>query len=96
LFGGGGYGINPGGGNKNYWLFGLGAGRAVTVDLWLGVEAFHQSADKTSNAVTTGFNLGATYDVSKQQQLLLILGRGVQNADRTNQFTGYLGYRVTF
>jgi hypothetical protein len=41
-YGGGGYGINPGLGNRNYWFFGWQLQRQVTDHLALGAEIFHQ------------------------------------------------------
>jgi hypothetical protein len=96
LFGGAGYGINPGGGNKNYWFEGIGAGRNVGDDLWLGAELFHQSADRDGRRATTGFNAGGSLAIGPNQRFLLTLGRGLQNADHTNQFTSYIGYQIGF
>ncbi len=43
-FGGGGYWINPGSPNKNYWFVGWAAQRKVTDNFALGVELFHQNS----------------------------------------------------
>ena len=42
LFGGGGYTINPGAGNRNFWQSGLALTRNVTPRLSLGAEITHQ------------------------------------------------------
>jgi hypothetical protein len=44
-FGGGGYWINPGAGNKNHWFVGWVLERKITDKLTLGVELFHQTPD---------------------------------------------------
>jgi hypothetical protein len=96
LFGGAGFGLNPGAGKKNNWFEGIGIGRGVRGELWLGAEIFHQSADQDRGKSMTGFNVGGSLALAEQQRLLLTVGRGVQNAERTNQFTSYLGYQVGF
>lgn len=104
--GGGGYGINPGPGNKNYWFVGWQLQRHVTEHLVLGGELFHQTATTTGqpgdvgfpigSKGTTGFNLGGTYDLTENFRLLFSAGRGIQNATMTNQFSYYVGIQATF
>jgi len=100
-YGGGGYGINPGPGNKNYWFVGWQLQRQVTEHLVLGGELFHQTATTTGqpgigSKDTTGFNLGGTYDLTEHFHVLFSAGRGIQNASMTNQFSYYLGIQATF
>jgi hypothetical protein len=105
-YGGGGYWINPGPGNRNYWFLGWQVQRQVTSNLTLGGELFHQTASTTGEPgsvgfplgtqVTTGFNLGGTYDFSDNYHLLFSAGRGIQNADTSNRFAYYLGFQWTF
>jgi len=105
-YGGGGYGINPGPGNKNYWFVGWQLQRQVTDHLVLGGELFHQSASTTGqpgeigfpigSKDTTGFNLGGSYDLSEHVHLLFSAGRGIQNATVSNLFSYYLGLDLTF
>jgi hypothetical protein len=45
LFVGGGYQINPGVGNRDYWLSGVGLTRAVTKKLVVGAEIYHHGPD---------------------------------------------------
>jgi hypothetical protein len=95
-YGGGGYWINPGAGNKNYWFTGWLLERKVTDKLTLGGEIFHQTADTVSDHDGTGFNLGGVYDITENHHILLSAGRGIQYAADTNQFSYYLGYQLTF
>jgi hypothetical protein len=95
-YGGGGYWINPGGGNKNYWFAGWLLQRQVTEQLAVGGELFHQTANTIGGRDSTGFNLGGIYDITKNHHILFSAGRGVQNASSTNQFSYYLGYQLTF
>jgi hypothetical protein len=105
-YGGGGYGINPGPGNRDYWFFGWQLQRQITENLTLGAELFHQTAFTTGepgsvgfplgSKATTGFNLGGKYDFSENYHLLFSAGRGLQNATASNQFSYYLGFQLTF
>jgi hypothetical protein len=105
-YGGGGYGINPGPGNKNYWFIGWQLQRRITAQLVLGGELFHQTATTMGqpgdigfpigSKDTTGFNLGGIYDLTEHLHLLFSAGRGIQNATMTNQFSYYVGIQATF
>jgi hypothetical protein len=94
-YGGGGYWINPGAGNQNYWFAGWLLQRKVTEQLTLGGEVFHQTADTVGGRDGTGFNLGGIYDISENHHILFSAGQGIQNSD-TNQFSYYLAYQATF
>jgi hypothetical protein len=105
-YGGGGYGFNPGLGNKDYWFFGWQLQRRVADNLILGAELFHQTALATGgpgsvgfplgSKATTGFNFGGVYDFSENYHLLFSAGHGVQNAAASNEFSYYLGLQWTF
>lgn len=96
IYGGGGYWINPGVGNKNYQFYGVALWREVTGQLHLGAEVFHQTANISDGAETTGFNLGAAYDFSEHWHVLSSAGTGFQNQSATNTFSYYLALQVTF
>ena len=95
-YGGGGYWINSGDENKNYWFFGWVLMRKITDRLNLGGEIFHQTADTLDGVDSTGFNLGATYDFTEDHHVLFSAGRGIQNAATTNEFSYYIAYELTF
>jgi hypothetical protein len=104
-YGGGGYWINPGPGNKNFWFAGWVLQRKITDKLALGVELFHQ----TPNAIgglqstgfnfgslpSTGFNIGGIYDFTDHYHFLFSFGKGLQHAKETNEFSWYIGLLVT-
>lgn len=94
--GGGGYWINPGIGNRNYWFVGWLLQRKVTQQLTLGGEVFHQTAATIGGKDSTGFNIGGTYDLTENHHFLLSVGRGIQNAATTNGFSYYIAYQLTF
>ncbi|MDE2302104.1 MAG: hypothetical protein KGK11_06045 [Sphingomonadales bacterium] len=100
-YGGGGYWINPGPGNRNYWYAGWLLQRQFTATLMLGAEVFHQTASMVGHSGTTGFNLGGQYDLSDHHHLLFSAGHGgltnaVDGAAVSHPFTYYLGFQWTF
>jgi hypothetical protein len=94
-YGGGGYWINPGPGNRNYWFTGWLLQRQVTDKLALGAEVFHQTSSMVGRGDTTGFNLGGVYDFTDHYHLLFSAGQG-GNAAVANPTTYYLGFQWTF
>lgn len=94
-FGGGGYWINPGPGNKNHWFMGWVLQRKITDNLTLGVELFHQTPDTIGGMQSTGFNLGGIYDFSDRYHFLFSAGKGIQHAKETNTLSWYIGFLVT-
>ncbi len=94
-YGGGGYWINPGHGNRNYWFIGWLLQRQVTDSLALGAELFHQTADSWGGKDTTRFNAGGQYDFSEHYHLLFSVGRGLQNPALNNQFSYYVALQWT-
>lgn len=105
-FGGGGYWINPGPGNQNFWFFGLVLQYQLTKLLSLGGELFHETPFATvgpgapayplGTKDATGFNIGGTYDLNETHHILFAFGRGLQNVSATNIFTNYLALPVTY
>ncbi len=95
-YGGGGYWINRGGANKNYWFGGWVLQRQVTEQLALGGEIFHQTATVIGGDGQTGFNFGGVYDITDHHHILFSAGRGVQNVSTTNELSYYVGYQLTF
>jgi len=100
-YGGGGYWINPGPGNRNYWFTGWLLQRQVTDKLALGAEVFHQTSSMVGRGDTTGFNLGGVYDFTEHYHLLFSAGQGgllyaVDAAAVTSPITYYLGFQWTF
>ncbi len=59
VFGGGGYAINPGEGNQNYWTGGIAVSRQIAPNLLIGVEADREGASTIEGAGATSLGLGA-------------------------------------
>ncbi|WP_411340186.1 hypothetical protein V6U71_20795 [Sphingopyxis sp. J-6] len=70
LFGGGGYAINPGGGNRNYWTGGIAVTRQIDDRLLLGIEADRQSADTIGGRATTSLGVGGIYQLKAPFRIL--------------------------
>lgn len=107
-FGGGGYWINPGTGNRNWWFFGAGV-QKTTGALMLGGEVFHSTPATVGAKPATGFDIGLNYtldygldgdheldDAKNHHHLLLSVGRGARNASTTDRYSVILGYQATF
>ncbi len=96
VFGGGGYGINPGAGGKNNWRVGTVALYQFTDKLQFGGEAFFQTAAAPGDRDAPGFNLGGYYVLAEDLNLLFSAGRGLANGTENNRFSGYLGLQVIY
>jgi hypothetical protein len=95
-YGGGGYWINQGSvGDKDYWFFGALLQRKITDKLSVAGEIFHQTANTVDGDDSTGFNFGAIYNFNEHDHFVFSAGRGLQNADTTNDFSWYVGFLLT-
>jgi hypothetical protein len=74
LFGGGGYEINPGVGNRDFWQAGLAVTHDFSDRLSLGTELTWQSADTRGGKNSTGVNLGLIRKLGGPYSLLLAGG----------------------
>jgi hypothetical protein len=70
VFGGGGYAINPGGGNRDYWTGGVAVTRTVGERLLLGMEVDRQGVDTVGGSGSTRLGLGAIYQLKAPLRVL--------------------------
>ena len=96
LFGGGGYDINPGRDNLNYWLTGVALAREVTKKLTLGAEIYHQTAEATSERSFTAVNAGITYRLTDHWALLASAGPGIQNTRQEGDYDFYFSLLANY
>jgi hypothetical protein len=96
LYGGGGYLINNGIGNRNDWYFGVVAQYQLSPQWSLGGELFHSTPPIVTQGSSTGVTLGAIYQIDSRSQLLLSIGKGVQDAAQTNRVSTYVGCLLGF
>jgi hypothetical protein len=92
-YGGGGYWVNPGSGNRNYWFFGWQGQCRLGEVLTVGAEIFHTSAAEVGGSGETRFNVGLVADLSDVHHLLFSAGT-LLGAPFGGQF--YVAYQVTF
>lgn len=74
LFGGGGYEINPGPGNRNFWQAGIAVTHDFSDKLSLGTEIARSSPDVRGGDSSTGVNVGMIRKLGGPFGLLLAAG----------------------
>jgi hypothetical protein len=74
IFGGGGYTINPGPGNRDFWLGGLTVARDVSRRLSLGGEVTRQGPDTIGAGGTTTLGVGGIWKLKKPFSILASAG----------------------
>lgn len=92
-YGGTGYWVNPGDGNRDWWFTGWLVQRDLSPRLTLGGEVFHRTPDVVGGESGTGFNLGAMVNPDEGHHLLLSAGRDFHGP---NRLTMYAGWQWTF
>jgi hypothetical protein len=92
-YGGPGYWVNPGPGNRDYWFFGALLQRRLSQLAAVGVELFDTTADRVRGRNTLRFNLGVVLDVTEHHHGLFSAGRSLVG---DTIFQAYVGYLLTF
>lgn len=87
VFGGGGYEINPGGGNKDFWQAGIAVTHDFSKTLSLGTEVAWQAADTRGGDAEVGVNVGLIRKLGGPYSLLMAGGPTFSDGR-----TGYHGY----
>ena len=93
IYGGGGYGINPGAGNENWGFVGTVLQKQIRKNILLGGELYHSTAMQTGGRGDTAFNLGTVIDFTEHQHLLFSAGRSI---DGPTDFQCYMAWQFTF
>src|ERR1035437_5011870 len=92
-YGGAGYWVNPGTGNRNWIYTGWQGQYDFSESITLGGELFyHTPTDSQGTVGTAGFNLGGYININEQNHLLFSIGHNITG---TNTTTGYIGYQMT-
>jgi hypothetical protein len=92
-YGGGGYWINPGTENRNWWFSGIVIQWQVLPNFAPCVELFHGTAQQAGQSPQNGFNLGLMWDLSDLQHIMFSAGPAFGGP---NQLQGYFAYQLTF
>jgi hypothetical protein len=92
-YGGGGYWINPGEDNKNWWQFGWLVQREINKMLTLGAELYYKTASKADIDDSKGYTVGAIINVTERHHILLSAGQDIHGP---NYYSLYMAYQLTF
>jgi Putative MetA-pathway of phenol degradation len=96
IFGGGGYAINPGVGNRDYWTGGVAVTRHFSDSLLFGLEANRQSADTIGGHATTRLGLGGIYQLKAPFRLLASGGPTFEDHGGKAHFHAFLALGLDF
>ena len=92
-YGGAGWWINPGAGNRN-WLYAGWLAQYEFSDIFTaGGELYYHSPQTTTDAAATGFNLGGYVNIDEHKHVLYSVGRNITGA---KLITLYIGYQATW
>jgi Putative MetA-pathway of phenol degradation len=94
VFGGGGYAINPGAGNRDYWTGGAAVTRKFGERLTIGVEADRQGPDTVGGRASTSLGIGAIYQLKAPFRLLASGGPTFEDGDPRAGFHMFLALGV--
>jgi len=93
-YGGGGYWINPGTGNRDWVYLGWAVEDQLDALLTLGGELFFHTSPVVGGTNVTGWNGGGRLNLDSGNHLMLSLGRDFTQGSIT--FRGYAAYQWTF
>jgi len=94
VFGGGGYEINPGSGNRNFWQTGVAVTHELSNRLSLGAELTRQSPDTDNGHSSTAVNVGLVHKLSGPASLLIAAGPSFSGGQTA--FHGYAALGFAF
>ncbi len=95
-FGGGGYTINPGRGQRGFWIGGAGVSRQIGERWSLGAEVFYQGANADDARAFAGVNMGATYRLSDRWTLMGSVGPGLDGGRAEGGYDFYAALDATY
>jgi hypothetical protein len=93
VYGGGGYDINPGEGNRDWGFVGLVVQRQAVEHVVIGGELYHRTSTEAGGRSDTAFNLGTVVDFSDEHHILFSAGRSL---DGPTDFQTYIAYQLAF
>lgn len=94
VFGGGGYMINPGAGNRDFWQGGIAVTQDVGKKLSVGAEVIRQGSDALGGTSQTRADLGAIVQLSEHYALLF--SGGPTWADHRTGYHAYAALGLNF
>ncbi|MDI1300004.1 hypothetical protein [Methylotenera sp.] len=96
LYGGAGYRINRYSLATNSLFLGATALYALSDHFKIGGELFRESATTKADQLSSGFNLGGIYNISKDYGLLFSAGRALNSVAETNKLSVFLALQVVY
>jgi hypothetical protein len=91
-YGGGGYWVNHGDGNKNFWFFGWQIQREINKKITLGGETFYSTPNQVDSKYHFGINVGGIADFTDNHHFLFSFGRDIRGDDK---LIAYIAYQYT-
>lgn len=91
-YGGGGYWVNPGPGNRDWWFTGLLVQRQVLLNLAIGAEIFHETAKSDSVGPDTKVNVGLIWDLNESCHVLASAGPVIEGP---SGYQTYVAFQLT-
>ena len=91
LFGGGGYGVNPGKENRDFWQAGIAVTHDLTERISAGAEVIRQGSDTATGTARTRAGVGMTAKLSGHSELLFSGGPTFAGDQTSYHFYGALG-----
>lgn len=89
-YGGYGYWINPGEGNRNWSYLGWQVQHQLAQNVSIGVEIYHVSPDTKESERDSRFNIGSVIDLNSHNHILISVGRSFTNNTLLQCYVGYL------
>jgi hypothetical protein len=89
-YGGYGYWINPGAGNKNWNYIGWQLQYQIHKNISIGVEVYHETASTKNGQSDSRFNFGSIIDLNDNNHILLSAGRSFNGSTVFQMYVGYL------
>jgi hypothetical protein len=96
VFGGGGYALNPGPSNRNYWTGGLALTREIAPGSLIGVEADRQGPDAIDGRAQTSLGLGTIIAITAPFRVLASGGPTFTDGQRKAAFHAYAALGIDF
>jgi hypothetical protein len=96
IFGGGGYAINPGAGNRDYLTGGVAVTRSYSERLMMGIEVDRQGADTEGGSASTSLGVGAILDFEGPFRLLGSAGPTFDDAGGSVGFHAFIALGMDF
>ena len=88
-YGGGGYWINPGIDNKNYWYFGWQAQRAFAKWFSLGAELFYTTPTTRNGDHVLGYNIGGIVNLTEKHHVIFSAGTDIHGQNLSRYYAAY-------